>query len=97
MFLVPLLTGESDVLCLKCGFFAYIGIAAIYVAAQNGHPDIVQALIEAGANVDQIRLSDLTTPLMRASYNGHPFVVDLLTAAGADMEMRDSNGYTAFQ
>ena len=67
------------------------------MAAQNGHLRAAELLIGAGANLERARLSDNTTPLMRAAYNGHEQLAKALVQAGAEMEKKDRNGYTAFQ
>jgi uncharacterized protein len=58
------------------------GVTALIVAAQNGNPEVVQALIDAKADVNaKARNGD--TPLSKASEKGHQQVVELLKKAGA--------------
>ncbi|KAF8456825.1 ankyrin repeat-containing domain protein, partial [Kalaharituber pfeilii] len=56
---------------------------ALQGASSNGHIEIVNLLLAAGADVNvQGRYSD--TALQGASSNGHIEIVKLLLAAGAD-------------
>ncbi|MEO0705355.1 MAG: ankyrin repeat domain-containing protein [Cyanobacteria bacterium J06649_5] len=61
-------------------------------AARMGNPDITQALIKAGANVNRgyDRL-----PLHVAAEYGHFDVVHMLLCAGAYLEASEESGYTA--
>ena len=53
------------------------GATPLYVAAQNGHLDIVKALLEAGADRNQAMNSG-ATPLFIAAEKGHLDVVEML-------------------
>ena len=46
-------------------------------AAQNGHVEVVRALVKAGANTRRASKSGVT-PLFIAAHNGHPEVVRAL-------------------
>lgn len=73
------------------------GWTAIHVAAAEGRPAIVEALIEARANVNA-RLPSGETPLILASqFNtaGHADVMRLLLRARADANVADKGGFTA--
>ena len=59
---------------LKCFLFNFIKL-------NNGNEDIVELLLEAGANVDIIDDRDGGTALMIASDGGHKEVVELLLEA----------------
>ena len=50
----------------------------LYKAANNGHKEMVEALIERGAEVDKIKASSGTNALMEASRQGHKDVVESL-------------------
>src|SRR5690606_278888 len=47
------------------------GMAPLHFAAREGHAAAVQALLEAGADIDQGRDGDRSTPLLIATLNGH--------------------------
>ena len=65
----------------------------LILASDNGHPEVVRLLCEAGADKDKTGDRG-ATPLMRASDNGHLEVVRLLCEAGADKDKTDENGVT---
>jgi ankyrin repeat protein len=67
--------------------------AAIGKAAAAGHTEIVELLIQAGANVN---LSDRSgfTPIASAAYAGHGEVVRLLVDAGADIQAPASESHS---
>lgn len=67
---------------------------SLHVAAQNGDQEIVQLLIEAGANVSAAE-SEGWTPLHLATYGGHFDVVESLLAAGASVNQETEGGSTA--
>ncbi|XP_013401483.1 ankyrin-1 isoform X1 [Lingula anatina] len=73
-------------------------VHALHLAAQIGNLDILQYLIDAGANVNAKRtvgsLHDVT-PLHYASQCNHPKVVNFLIEAGCDVSARRSDGCTA--
>ena len=42
----------------------------LFVAAQNGHLEVIRFLVESGANKDRGRADDGATPLFIADQNG---------------------------
>ena len=60
----------------------------------RGYPDVVQALIDAGANVEA-RIGYGIRPLMLAAGYGEAAVVKILLDAGADVLARNDGGLTA--
>ena len=66
------------------------------VAALDGHPETVQALIDRGGNINQGRTTDGFTALMAAAANGHPETVQALIDRGANINQGSTNnGFTA--
>lgn len=77
------------------------GEHALHRGVRSGAPDVVDALLEAGASVHSKDASG-KTPLITvcgtkaSSYSiGHLKIVEKLLAAGADPEAADSKGHTA--
>lgn len=62
----------------------------LYQASQNGHRDVVEVLLDVGADPNKATnrwkyYKSRWTPLLVASWNGHKDVVQLLLNGGADM------------
>ena len=57
-------------------------------AVFNGHAEVVNILLAAGANINVKGL------LHSAAYKGHIDIIKNLLAAGADLEVKDAIGYT---
>ena len=62
---------------------------ALWVAAANGHFDVVRLLIEQNADVDG-RTSRNSTPLRAAAFDGHLDIVRCLVENGADVNARNN-------
>ena len=72
--------------------YAPIRAAALHVAAQRGHLDIIRALVQAGCSVD-VRDGDGSTPLFAAVTAGRRAAADaLLGEHGADVNACDDEG-----
>lgn len=69
------------------------GSTPLYIAAQNGHLEVVIALLQAGADINQ-PANDGKTPLYIAAENGHLDMVQALLAAGADINQAANDGKT---
>lgn len=63
-------------------------------AAQLGHIDIVDEVVEAGGQLD-VQDCNGWTPLMHACCRGHKLVVGTLLRAGASLEIESLDGRTA--
>lgn len=65
--------------------FAQVGgNTALHFAAREGHLDAVQALLAAGADVNQVSLTDAMSPLLQSIINGHFDVAKFLLEHGAN-------------
>ncbi|KAG8528533.1 uncharacterized protein KY384_007451 [Bacidia gigantensis] len=65
---------------------------ALYLACSNGHSEIVQILLDAGASVDAANYSN-RTPLMQAAKYGHKACAEKLLDHGANPYIREINGF----
>ncbi len=72
--------------------------AAIGNAAAAGHTQIVELLIQAGANVNLSNRAGFT-PIASAAYSGHGEIVRLLIDAGADIQApaSETHSYSALE
>jgi ankyrin repeat protein len=71
------------------------GAPALEPAARNGHLDVVQALIAAGATINQPDVIRKKTPLLAASFGSQDAVVNyLLTVPGIDVSWHALNDWT---
>jgi len=70
------------------------GFTPLLLAAREGHTDAVQALLESGADVNQVSAGDRTSPLLVATINGHFDLARLLLDRGADATRAAANGVT---
>ena len=61
------------------------GVTALHFAAANGLDSAMEALVDAGAEIDAREFASEQTPLMFAAANGRADAVRYLTAAGADV------------
>ena len=70
------------------------GVTALMMAAQEGHRDMVQTLLDNRAEVDS-KANSGATALILASMAGQQHVVQALLAKTADVNARDATGMTA--
>ena len=72
------------------------GMTALLHAARQGHAGAVEALLDAGAGIDQVS-ADGTTPIFIAALNGHFDLVLALLGRGADPNLANhANGTPLF-
>ena len=75
--------------------YAQGGLAPLHLAARQGYMDTVRALIDAGADVNQLTVGDKSSPLLVATINGHFDVAKvLLLDRRADPNLASENGAT---
>ncbi|HSF14850.1 MAG TPA: ankyrin repeat domain-containing protein [Vicinamibacteria bacterium] len=60
------------------------GMSALLLAARQGHLEAVEALLQAGADVNQVAEGSKTSPLLIATMNGHFDLASYLLERGAD-------------
>ena len=70
------------------------GITALLFAARQGYLESAQALIDAGANVNQVSAGDKASPLLVATLNGHFDLAKYLLDRGANPNLAEDNGAT---
>ena len=66
------------------------GLNPLVIATILGYPNIVKALLDAGAGVNDVEKvpNEGMTPLHFAGENGHADIVTVLIAAGAQVDAR---------
>ena len=69
------------------------GFTALHWAGQKNHPEVVQVLIDAGADIE-VKDEEGYSPLLRVSKSGALNVVKMLVEAGADVCVTDNKGRT---
>ncbi|HEX9699785.1 MAG TPA: ankyrin repeat domain-containing protein [Acidobacteriota bacterium] len=70
------------------------GLTALLYAAREGHVETVEALLDAGADIDAVSGGDHTSPLLIATLNGHFDLAMLLLERGADPNIASDAGAT---
>jgi ankyrin repeat protein len=70
------------------------GLTALLLAIREGHTDVVRALLDGGANINQPTPADKTTPLLMATINGHYDLAKLLLERGANPNAASDAGAT---
>ncbi len=70
------------------------GLTALLHAAREGHTGTVRALLEGGADVNQVSGGDRTSPMLIAMINGHFDLALELFEAGADPALASAAGAT---
>jgi ankyrin repeat protein len=89
--LTKLIEGDSATIDVKDACFW----TPLMKAALNGHTEVVERLILAGADVNQIDKGGYSS-LMLAASNNHSDIIDLLIRAGANIDQIEiTKGWTA--
>ena len=68
------------------------GLSALHHAVRQGNHDAVVALLDGGANINQLSLTDKTSPLLMATINGHFDIAMTLVKRGADVNLLSNAG-----
>ena len=73
------------------------GFLAVHYACYFGTPEGAEALLDAGAPVDEPSRNDMgVRPINAAAAGPHPFdTISLLLSRGADVDGRQASGHTA--
>lgn len=64
------------------------------IASESNYTEIINLLIEEGANVDCVNANG-ETPLIKAGWHGNDYIAEKLIKAGADVTIKDNTGWTA--
>jgi ankyrin repeat protein len=70
------------------------GLTPLMLAVRQGHREAVEALLETGADVNQVSAGDKTSPLLIATINGRFDMALALLDKGADPRLAAENGVT---
>jgi ankyrin repeat protein len=70
------------------------GLTALLLATREGQQDTVFALLDGGADINQVSTADHTSPLLMASINGHFDLAAKLLERGADVGLTSDAGAT---
>jgi ankyrin repeat protein len=70
------------------------GLTPLLLAAREGHAQSVKALLDAGADINQVSPGDKTGPLLIAIINGQYDLAKDLLDRGADPKLSADNGVT---
>ena len=66
----------------------------LFLASEKIYTDIMEALLEAGADVNQVEAEYSTSSLYHAAARNHPRAIALLVRNGGDVNLADSVGST---
>jgi len=83
----------TTLLCYQVNTKSGNGVTAMQQAAAEGHSEVVDLLLAAGAAVNACPMSNATA-LYNAANGGHLEVVDRLVITGADVDLKTSSGST---
>ncbi len=70
------------------------GLTALLLAARDANVEAVRALLDAGADINQVSAGDHTSPMLMAALNGHYDLVTMLLDLGADPTVASDAGAT---
>jgi ankyrin repeat protein len=70
----------------------YGGLTALTVAARDGSVETVKALVNGGADINQVTAGDHSSPLLMAAINGQFSIAMMLLERGADPNLVSESG-----
>ena len=70
----------------------YGGHTALTMAARDGNMEAAAALLEGGADIDQVATGEYTSPLLMAALNGHFDLAMMMLELGADPNLTSNAG-----
>ncbi|BAH37161.1 MAG TPA: ankyrin repeat domain-containing protein [Gemmatimonas aurantiaca] len=70
------------------------GLSALHHAARQGNLAAAMALIESGANINEVAVSDSVTPLLMATINGQFDLAMAMVKKGANVRIESIHGLT---
>ena len=70
------------------------GLTPLMFAARQGHTESVEALLEAGVDINLVSPADKSSPVLVATINGHFDLATLLLDRGADPKLASDAGAT---
>jgi ankyrin repeat protein len=73
---------------------AHGGLTALLLAARDGFEDAALALVDGGADINQLSAADRTSPLLMATINGHFDLAMKMLARGANVTLASDAGGT---
>ncbi|GAA5857263.1 hypothetical protein JCM8547_009404 [Rhodosporidiobolus lusitaniae] len=73
----------------------HTGLAPLHYAAQAGHVDVVQWLVEEAGAMPELEDAEGETPLHRAAHRGHLDVCRFLISRDVEVGAQDADGWTA--
>ena len=73
---------------------AHGGLTPLLYSVRQGYMESTEALLKAGADVNQVSAGDRTSPLLMAVINGHFDLAKALLERGADARTASANGVT---
>jgi ankyrin repeat protein len=71
------------------------GMTALHLAARDGHIEAVRALVEGGADVNEVSGGEKVSPIVIAICNGHYELAKFLLDRGADPNLATIDGLAA--
>ena len=93
----PNIENDHKVTALSSAIIASHDVLAANAEFVKALPEIIQALVKKGADVNHKVGETGNTPLMQAVLAARPDIIKILLAAGADKNARNIDGYTALE